>query len=357
LKGQLKQADLLLSTRHLDRIIEHEPADLIASAEAGVTLANFNEELSRNGQWLPLDPPEDPGTERITLGGIVATGLAGAQQLGYGPPRRSVIGMRVVLADGTAIKVGGRVVKNVAGYDLCKLFTGSQGTLGVITELTFKLRPLPAACATLIVAGDRDLLLTAARSIRSSSLFLPVAIELLSGLMAANLNLLPGTHEALLLMRFAGSPGAVEDQITRAHEIAVTQSEFINTQAERDADIWRLVAGLPLQHGGEQWRAGVAPAQVQNFLSHLSDRTGWQAGLGTGIIRGYVQPDERAGYFGELRNHAEELDGWLTTDREIEEPAPSQNGPRHSAAEALMNCLKGGLDPNGILPRCRFGSY
>src|SRR6185503_10880462 len=132
------KADLVVSTLWLQRKIEHEPADLIAVAEAGVTLDYFNKTLSTNGQWLPLDPPGGGG---ISLGGLVATGMAGNQQHGYGRPRGSVVGMKVVLADGSLIKVGGRVVKNVAGYDLCKLFTGSYGTLGMITELNFKLRP------------------------------------------------------------------------------------------------------------------------------------------------------------------------------------------------------------------------
>jgi FAD/FMN-containing dehydrogenase len=120
-------ANLIVSTSRLNRIIEHEPADLIAVAQAGVRLTDFNAKLAENGQWLPLDPPDDG---RATLGGVVATGIGGAQQFGYGRPRGSVIGMNVVLADGSMIKAGGRVVKNVAGYDLCKLFTGSYGSLG-----------------------------------------------------------------------------------------------------------------------------------------------------------------------------------------------------------------------------------
>ena len=98
--------------------------------------------LAGGGQCLPLDPPNDG---RATLGGVVATGLGGPQRYGYGAPRNFVIGMQVVLADGRLLKAGGRVVKNVAGYDLCKLFTGSYGTLGLLTELTFKLRPCPRA--------------------------------------------------------------------------------------------------------------------------------------------------------------------------------------------------------------------
>src|SRR6185503_11908558 len=162
-------ANLIVSTRRLNQIIEHEPADLIAIAQAGVTLTDFNAKLAENGQWLPLDPPDDG---RATLGGVVATGIGGAQQFGYGRPRGSVIGMRVALADGSMIKAGGRVVKNVAGYDLCKLFTGSYGTLGIITELNFKLRPRPAREATVIGRGT-------AQDVLEARLF-PVAAEIVN---------------------------------------------------------------------------------------------------------------------------------------------------------------------------------
>jgi glycolate oxidase FAD binding subunit len=105
------KADLVVNTSRLNQIIEHEPADLIAIAQAGVKLVDFNAKLAENGQWLPLDPP---GDDHATIGGVVATGLGGPQEFGYGRPRNSVIGMKVVLADGSLIKVGGRVVKNVA---------------------------------------------------------------------------------------------------------------------------------------------------------------------------------------------------------------------------------------------------
>ena len=149
--NQLGPVNLVLTTTRLQSILEHEPKDLVASAAAGVPLEAFNETLNRGGQWLPLDPPDDG---RATLGGVVATAMCGAQQTGYGSPRTFVIGMKVVLADGKVCKAGGRVVKNVAGYDLCKLFTGSYGTLGIICEVTFKLRPRPAKEATIRAGGS-----------------------------------------------------------------------------------------------------------------------------------------------------------------------------------------------------------
>ncbi|HEX2269636.1 MAG TPA: FAD-binding protein, partial [Pyrinomonadaceae bacterium] len=200
-------ADILVSTARLNQIIEHEPADLIAIAQAGVRLSDFNVRLAENGQWLPLDPPDDG---RATLGGVVATGLGGAQQFGYGRPRGSVIGMKVVLADGSVIKMGGRVVKNVAGYDLSKLFTGSYGSLGIIAELNFKLRPRPVREATVAIDGAVSDLLGIARAVVEARLF-PVAAEIVSPAFAAFLDIT--ADRPALLVRFAGNEVGVRYQI------------------------------------------------------------------------------------------------------------------------------------------------
>src|ERR1051325_1183980 len=217
MKWLKSKADLIVSTQRLNKIIEHEPADLIAVAQAGVRLADFNAKLAENGQWLPLDPPNDG---RATIGGVVATGIGGPQQFGYGRPRGSVIGMKVVLADGSQIKAGGRVVKNVAGYDLCKLFTGSFGTLGIITEVNFKLRPRPAREATVTARGTVEDL----RKIINARLF-PVAAEIVSG-----------DESDMLLIRFAGNEKAVAFQIEQARSLLKNAEVVVN-----DASIWRRI--------------------------------------------------------------------------------------------------------------------
>jgi glycolate dehydrogenase FAD-binding subunit len=135
-----RRADLVLATSRLDRVLEHAAGDLVVTAQAGVRLATLQEVLAGAGQRLALDPPE-PGA---TLGGIVAAGASGPCRHRFGTARDLLIGIRVVLADGTVAKAGGKVVKNVAGYDLGKLFTGSLGTLGVVVETTFRLHPRPA---------------------------------------------------------------------------------------------------------------------------------------------------------------------------------------------------------------------
>ena len=131
--------DLIVSTRRLDRVLEHAAGDLVVSAQAGVRLDDLAAVLDSAGQRLALDPPEPAGT----IGGLIATNLTGALRYRYGAPRDLLIGITVVRADGTIAHSGGKVVKNVAGYDLGKLFAGSYGTLGLITEATFRLHPRP----------------------------------------------------------------------------------------------------------------------------------------------------------------------------------------------------------------------
>jgi glycolate dehydrogenase FAD-binding subunit len=146
-----QRADLLVSTERLDQVLEHAAGDLVVRAQAGVRLADLQEALAPAGQWLALDPPEP----RATVGGVVAANASGPRRLRYGTVRDLIIGITVVLADGTVAHAGGKVVKNVAGYDLAKLFCGSLGTLGLVAEVIFRLHPLPAAAAvvTLQVEG------------------------------------------------------------------------------------------------------------------------------------------------------------------------------------------------------------
>lgn len=270
--------NLVVDTSRLDRIIEHEPADLIAVAQAGVTLSAFNQKLSENGQWLPLDPPDDG---RATLGGVVATGLGGAQQFGYGRPRGSVIGMKVVLANGNIIKAGGRVVKNVAGYDLCKLFTGSYGTLGIITELIFKLRPGPAREASVIATGAINNLLSASRALLDARLF-PVAVELVSSAFSQRIGIV--SDEATLLVRFAGNESGVAYQVDQALLHLNNASVKTTDVLDDDAQLWRSVAALPLQEP-TSFATSVLPSRLAESISSFSPEELWQAGVADGRLR------------------------------------------------------------------------
>ncbi|MDG4826557.1 FAD-binding oxidoreductase [Asanoa sp. WMMD1127] len=145
-------------TGGLDRIVAHNAGDFTAIVEAGVPLAELQRHLAREGQWLALDPPDRGGT----VGGLVATADSGPARHRYGGVRDLVIGITVVLADGSVARSGGTVIKNVAGYDLGKLFAGSYGTLGLVTQVAVRLHPLPARTATVVAATDDPAALTAA---------------------------------------------------------------------------------------------------------------------------------------------------------------------------------------------------
>jgi len=361
--NRLDEANLIISTTHLNKFLDHEPADLVASAQAGVTLENFNHTLADGGQWLPLDPPDDG---LATLGGVVATGLSGPQRSGCGAPRNFVIGMKVLLADGKLVKAGGRVVKNVAGYDLCKLFTGSYGTLGLITELTFKLRPLPKKTWTLLVWGAVEPLMIGARKIVSANLF-PSAVELLSTAFAAEADFAE-RNEALLLVRFTGSREAVEKQSLKAEAFLKTCGRWGGPLAKEDFKLWHVVSKLPVTLEERCiWSATVPPSHLSDFLRSLGQAGGdsagasrmWQLSVADGRIRAIERAnadfDQVAQLLRRLRTDAEALGGSLVIENahpEIKRKIDAWG--TFGTRVGIMQRIKRQLDPQNRLSPGRF---
>jgi glycolate oxidase FAD binding subunit len=161
-------AEIQVSTERLDRVVEHNEGDLTAVFEAGLPLARAQEVLAGAGQMVALDPPFGE-SDRATIGGVVATGDSGPLRHRYGGPRDLILGITVALSDGTVARAGGKVIKNVAGYDLAKLFTGSYGTLGLIVEVVMRLHPRPPETVTAVgVSDDADALGAAALAVTHS---------------------------------------------------------------------------------------------------------------------------------------------------------------------------------------------
>jgi glycolate oxidase subunit GlcD len=360
--GGNPSGDLIVTTRRMTRLIRHEPADLVATAEAGLTLSAFQRKLAAAGQWLPIDPPDDG---RATLGGVVATGLGGPQSFGFGWPRSFVIGMKVVLADGHAIKAGGNVVKNVAGYDLCKLFTGSYGTLGLITELTFKLRPLPAESRTVVASGSPASLIIAGRKVYSQ--LSPVAIELISRRLAQDLEITK-QPECALMMRFVGSSRAVVTQTAQALKLLRDDGNRCATLDE-DNQQWSKLSAVPLQSADDlKWRVVLRPTDLAVFLGEIAELENdeashpelrWHAGLGDGRLRAIARTPvyhrEAVRALERLRNKVEALGGSLVVEsasREISNDFDAWGDPG-SGAE-LMKRVKAQLDPRNALSPGRF---
>jgi glycolate oxidase FAD binding subunit len=209
------EPDVEVSTGALVRVVEHNAGDMTALVQAGVPLARAQEKFAAAGQMLALDPPDDGAT----VGGVVATGDSGPLRHRYGAPRDVVLGVTAALTSGEVVRAGGKVIKNVAGYDLSKLFAGSFGTLGLITEVAVRLHPLPAATATAIVTShDPDALAAAAASLSHA------ALE------SQSLDVRWSDGEGAVLARFAGS-----------------------TAANQAADAARLAGGDVVEDDGELW--------------------------------------------------------------------------------------------------------
>jgi len=354
----MTQADLILSTRHMNRFITHEPADLVATAEAGMTLREFQKRLAAAGQWLPVDPADDGSA---TIGGVVAAGASGAQSFGYGPLRSFVIGMRGVLADGRQIKAGGNVVKNVAGYDLCKLFTGSYGTLALITEVTFKLRPLPAETRTIVALGGREVAINNARHIAAS--FFPVAIEMLSSSLANELGLSSKDEGCSILIRFTGSARAVITETAQALK-SLRDAGLRCATYDDDGSLWQGIAALPLQTQHDlSWTTRVRPTELSAIVKEVAllereeawrSSIRWQAGVGDGrlrvLARSPVYHQEAVRALERLRQTAEDRGGSLVIEKApVEVKREIDSWGSFGSASELMKRVKRQLDPQNVL--------
>jgi glycolate oxidase FAD binding subunit len=370
----LREGALVVGLRRLDRVLEHEPGDLTATVEAGITLDKLHTALGTHGQWFPLDPP---APAEATLGGVLAANAAGPRRQGYGTARDLVIGMRVVAADGQLVRAGGKVVKNVAGYDLVKLYIGSLGTLGIIADATLKLRPRPeseGACwAAFPALGPAA---AAALALAGAELG-PVALVLLDAGAAEAC----GRHAGIavgpapaVLVAFDGLPGAVtwqRDEVAgrlraagaRGVEILDAGGTARALDAVRDAR--RLVAG-PIAAA----TVGVLPADVGAYLEAVGAsaraagvRLAAVAHAGHGVVTlvlaaaGTEPPPAAvtAATLAGCRDAARARGGHLAVEWAplgVREACPVWDPP--GPAVDLMRGLKARLDPRGVLNPDRF---
>jgi glycolate oxidase FAD binding subunit len=271
----LERFDVALETSALNRIVEMSQADMTVSVQAGVTLEELNEELGRAGQVLPVDPFNSPGH---TVGGMLAAGLSGPLRLRFGSPRDFTIGLRVALPDGRLASSGGRVVKNVSGYDLNKLHQGALGALGVIVAASFKVFPKPLFEVTLETrAGDGW-----AEAERALALAQPpVALELDS--------------DGRLLARFWGTRQGV----------ARLRTEL--GWAEADPSLWTEHS----RRSGDLWvRISVPPRRLAGIVGGLPSGSRWWASPGVGVAH-WTSEDLDPAHVSELRTAAEAAGGSL----------------------------------------------
>jgi glycolate oxidase FAD binding subunit len=362
------RAHLAVSTSRLNRVVEYEPADLTATLEAGVTLAEFNRAAAEHRQFIPLDPF---GDERATIGAIVSTASSGPLRAACGTPRDWVIGMRVVHPDGRVTKAGGKVVKNVAGYDLCKLYTGSFGTLGIVGEISFKLRALPPGDRTLVFHGNGAAPLAELAARLWASDVEPTAMELLSAEVdGSHVEVADsgGGHYALAL-RFIGEEETVSWQVAEALRLG---AGFAHTPLSPSAaaDFWQAYRESEVL---PQWdlilRLSVLPADLGVMMNELasvfpeSPRLMLRAHAASGVIRIHAEmealewfkPRQRPKRVAELRQKAQARGGQMVMLRAPDELKSHLDvwGEVGETA-SLMRALKEKFDPQSLLNPGRF---
>ena len=238
--GIPKKMDIVLSTGRLNRITDRDCENLTLSAECGLTLGEVQRGLAKvgRGYFLPLDPPF---TDKATLGGIVATNSSGPKRLIYGTARDLIIGMKAVFPNGDVVVSGGKTVKNVSGYDMCKLLIGSYGTLAILCEMTFKLLPLPEKEATLGLSfaalEDADGFV---RELRGSPL-IPSSIEILNGLAAQKMRYsMPPNGRYLVAIGLDGVAESIDRQISEISELGKKHGtlEAVTLDSEKHQAFW-----------------------------------------------------------------------------------------------------------------------
>jgi glycolate oxidase FAD binding subunit len=351
----VKNIQLVVSTQKCNRLIEHAVGDLTVTVEAGMKLADLQAQLRLHHQFLPIDPIYP---QSATIGGIIATGDTGSWRQRYGGIRDMLLGLSFVRADGKIAKAGGRVVKNVAGYDLMKLFTGSYGTLGIISQATFRTYSLPESSQTLLLTGESDAIAKATQTIRNSGLT-PTAMDLLSASICDRLNF---GKQISLAIRFQTIAESVAQQAEQIDAIARQLNLSVSYYQDRDElDLWENISAIvriPDSDKAITCKIGIIPSQAVNFLHHLTTITNNQALAvihgGSGI--GQLQlSNEDLIVLKKLRSRLQQNNGFLTVlkaPKSVKKQVDVWGYPGN--ALKAMQAIKNNFDPQQILNPGRF---
>ena len=327
-----ERIDAVVRTRGLRRIVEYQPADMVMVVEAGVTLAEIQAAAREHRQRLALDPP---WPDRATIGGIVATGAFGPRRARYGAVRDLIIGVQLVRADGTVARGGGKVVKNVAGFDLPKLACGSLGTLGLIAGATFRLHPLPETSQTVVVSGLSPAEVVAMVSRVRAAQLEPVAAAALRG---------PSGYD--LALCFEGFGKGVEQQIGTLRQLAPAARATEDAWARHD----EVRTGGPLRI-----KVAALPSQlpeVDRLVAPLGLRFAWYATLGLGFASG-ASVEHAAGLIADARAELARCGGSLVVQAALSTLRVDPWGPPPPAFP-LFERLKQNFDPDRRLNPGRF---
>ncbi|GHO67627.1 FAD-linked oxidase [Ktedonobacter sp. SOSP1-52] len=359
--------DTVLLTTRLDHLLEHEAGDLTCRVEAGMPLATLQALLARKGQRLPLDPPH---AEQATIGGLLAANASGPKRLLYGTARDLVIGLRVIQANGEIARSGGRVVKNVAGYDLNKLFIGSLSTLGIIVEANFKLQPLPPAEHTLLLTytNVEDAMQTVTQLL--GSVITPTALELIDSGAASVMSDFHGINLPVngytLAVNFEGSLSTIERQINETRLLARRQHALLGEDLTNHAQehFWQTIRQQT--QGTLTCKINLLPSQIPHYLRILSSTCHQYdleatniAHAGNGIVYTELQPVDATprlvGTLTALRSAVQALRGSLVIEHcptQLKQHIDVWGEP--GAAFTMMQRLKSQFDPQETFIKGRF---
>jgi glycolate oxidase FAD binding subunit len=298
--GRLVQKPtMLVSTQKLDRLIDHATGDLTVTVEAGMPFQRLQDQLANAHQFLPLDPLFP---EQATIGGIIATADTGSFRQRYGGVRDLLLGISWVRADGLVAKAGGRVVKNVAGYDLMKLFTGSYGTLGILQQVTLRVYPRPSELGGVWVTGSLTMLRELGTRLGQMALT-PTAWDLVSGPLAQQLGL---GDKMGILARFQAIPSSIAAQsdrlISLAQELGAA-AEFLN--ADRCSSIWAQLR--PACQGAILVKVGLRASRAVEIMAGVDGPGLVHLGSGIGLV-GLSDPEQIL----PLRAQCEAAGGYLS---------------------------------------------
>lgn len=340
----VRNIDLVISTTKLNRVINHAVEDLTVTVESGVKLADLQAILAEKGQFLPIDPSYP---DNATIGGIVATADTGSLRQRYGGIRDLILGLSFVRYDGEIAKAGGKVVKNVAGYDLMKLFTGSYGTLGIISEVTFRVYPLAENSQTLILTGEKENIEQIRQIILSSSLT-PISADIISPLFSQKLDL---DEKFGLIIRFQTIPESIATQVNQLKSWQEKLSLKLVSYSEQDEIIlWQKIQQLIAINSLDSavlCKVGILPQFSVNLLDKCQ-----QFGIiniSTGLGKLTLNSENLLQLLTKLRSFCEINQGFLTI---LEAPVnfKKQIEPLGYIGNALsiMQKLKEKFDPKNI---------
>jgi glycolate oxidase FAD binding subunit len=262
-----RRVEVVLGLARLNRVVEHEHANLTATVQSGITLSTLQEILAKQDQFLPFDPPK---TARATVGGVAAANLNGPRRAFYGSVRDLVIGMKIALISGRQIKAGGKVVKNVAGYDMCKLFIGSLGTLGIITEVTVRLLPVPQRSAIFTAAGTLSQLSQFTEELGRLPLC-PASVLILNTAAAQRAGF--PMNDALAAVRFEAFEETVRRQLDDTEAIAKRNGltgELISAEAQER--LWEYVRDFPLTADRLVYRLILPLSKLAEVIANASEQ-------------------------------------------------------------------------------------